>query len=178
MALYEFEGRRVAVPASGRFWVADNAVVVGMVTIEEEASIWFNTVVRGDNEPIVIGARSNIQDGCVLHTDPGFPLVIGAEATIGHMAVLHGCSIGQGALIGIGAVVLNGARIGEESLIGAGALIPEGKEIPPRSVVFGSPGKVIRPVGDQELVRMRAGVQMYLDRWQTYARALQPQAQR
>ncbi len=132
-------------PASGRYWVADNAVVLGKVTIGEDASVWFNTVVRGDNEPIVIGASSNVQDGCVLHTDPGFPLSIGAEATIGHMVMLHGCSIGRGALIGIGAIVLNGARIGEECLIGAGALIPEGKEIPPRSVVFGSPGKVMRP---------------------------------
>ncbi len=177
MALYELDGHAVAVPASGRYWVADSAVVLGKVTIGEEASVWFNTVVRGDNEPIMIGARSNVQDGCVLHTDPGFPLSIGDEATIGHMAMLHGCSIGRGALIGIGAIVLNGARIGEECLIGAGALIPEGKEIPPRSVVFGSPGKVIRPVSEQELERIRAGVELYLSRWQLYARSLKPQPQ-
>src|SRR5262245_46081637 len=177
MALYELDGHAVAVPASGRYWVADNAVVLGRVTIGDDASVWFNTVVRGDNEPIVIGARSNVQDGCVLHTDPGFPLSIGDEATIGHLAMLHGCSIGRGALIGIGAIVLNGARIGEDCLIGAGALIPEGKEIPRRSVVFGSPGKVIRPVSDQELERIRAGVELYLSRWQLYARSLKPQAQ-
>jgi carbonic anhydrase/acetyltransferase-like protein (isoleucine patch superfamily) len=176
MALYELDGHRVAVPPSGRYWVADNAVLVGQVTIEEDASVWFNTVARGDNEPIVIGARANVQDGCVLHTDPGFPLVIGAEATIGHMVMLHGCTIGAGALIGIGAIVLNGARIGSECLIGAGALIPEGKEIPPRSVVLGSPGKVVRQVTEQDLERMRWGVQLYLDRWKTYASGLRPQS--
>src|SRR5215510_1989589 len=150
MALYQLDGDRVSVPPDGRFWVADNAVVVGKVVIGQDASIWFNAVVRGDNEPIVIGPRANVQDGCVLHTDPGFPLDVGAEATIGHMVMLHGCSIGRGTLIGIGAIVLNGARIGEDCLIGAGALIPEGKEIPSRSVVFGSPGKVIRPVKEAE----------------------------
>lgn len=176
MALYELEGHRVTVPASGRFWVADNAVLVGRISIEEDASVWFNTVARGDNEPIAIGARSNVQDGCVLHTDPGFPLTIGPEATIGHMAMLHGCTIGRGTLIGIGAIVLNGARIGDECLIGAGALIPEGKEIPSRSVVFGSPGKVIRDVGERELERMRWGVELYVNRWKTYAHSLKPQA--
>ncbi|HEX5957869.1 MAG TPA: gamma carbonic anhydrase family protein [Hyphomicrobiaceae bacterium] len=169
MALYEVDGRRVTVPASGRFWVADNAVVTGNVRIEEEASVWFGTVARGDNEPIVIGARSNVQDGCVLHADPGFPLTIGPEATIGHRAVLHGCTIGRGALIGMGAVVLNGASIGEECLVGAGALIPEGKQIPPRSVVLGAPGKVMRQVTDKDLAMMRAGVEVYVRRWQAYA---------
>jgi carbonic anhydrase/acetyltransferase-like protein (isoleucine patch superfamily) len=176
MALYEFNGHRVSVPPAGRYWVADNAVLVGQVTIEEDVSVWFNSVARGDNEPIVIGERSNVQDGCVLHTDPGFPLTIGPEATIGHMVMLHGCSIGRGALIGIGAIVLNGAKIGEDCLIGAGALIPEGKEIPARSVVFGSPGKVIRQVREQELERMRWGVQLYLNRWKDYARSLRPQS--
>jgi carbonic anhydrase/acetyltransferase-like protein (isoleucine patch superfamily) len=175
MALYEFDGERVRVPDSGRFWVADNAVVIGKVAIEEDASIWFNTVVRGDNEAIVIGARSNIQDGCVLHTDPGFPLTIGAEATIGHMVMLHGCTIGHGALIGIGAVVLNGARIGEDCLIGAGSLIPEGREIPARSVVLGAPGKIIRQVTEPDLERIRFGVQLYLDRWRAYAKSLKRQ---
>lgn len=176
MPLYELDGHRVAVPAKGRFWVAENAAVIGKVAIGEDASVWFNTVVRGDNEPIVIGARANVQDGCVLHTDPGFPLTIGAEATIGHNAMLHGCSIGRGALIGIGAIVLNGADIGDDCLIGAGALIPEGKTIPARSVVFGAPGKVIRQVSEQDLERMRWGVQLYVDRWQTYAAGLRPQS--
>jgi carbonic anhydrase/acetyltransferase-like protein (isoleucine patch superfamily) len=176
MALYELDGHRVAVPASGRYWVAGNAVVVGKVTIEEDVSVWFNSVVRGDNDPIVIGARTNVQDGCVLHTDPGFPLAIGAEATIGHMAMLHGCTIGPGALIGIGAIVLNGARVGAECLIGSGALIPEGREIPPRSVVLGSPGKVVRQVTEEDLERMRWGVQLYLERWKAYSRTLKLQA--
>jgi len=176
MALYEFEGHRVSVPASGRFWVAENATVIGSVRIEEDASIWFNAVVRGDNEPIVIGARANVQDGCVLHTDPGFPLSVGAEATIGHMAMLHGCSIGRGALIGIGAIVLNGASVGEGCLIGSGALIAEGKEIPAGSVVLGSPGKIIRRVSEKDLERMRWSVETYVDRWQAYARGFQPQS--
>jgi carbonic anhydrase/acetyltransferase-like protein (isoleucine patch superfamily) len=176
MALYELDGSRVAVPANGRYWVADNAVVLGKVTIEEGASIWFNTVVRGDNEPIVIGARSNVQDGCVLHTDPGFPMTIGPECTIGHMVMLHGCSIGRGSLIGIGAIVLNGAAIGEDCLIGAGALIPEGKKIPSRSVVLGSPGKVIRQVTEKDMERIREGVETYASRWPLYARGFRPQA--
>jgi carbonic anhydrase/acetyltransferase-like protein (isoleucine patch superfamily) len=175
MALYEFEGHRVAVPASGRFFVAENAAVIGMVSLEEDVSIWFNAVVRGDNEPITIGARANVQDGCVLHTDPGFPLVVGAEATVGHMAMLHGCTVGAGALIGIGAIVLNGASIGENCLVGSGALIPEGKQIPAGAVVMGSPGKVIRQVTERDLERMRWGVQTYVDRGRAYASGLRPQ---
>lgn len=175
MALYQLEDRRVKVPASGHYWVADNATVLGDVTLGEGASVWFNSVLRGDNDPMVIGARTNIQDGSVLHTDPGFPMHIGEECTIGHMVMLHGCSIGRGSLIGIGAIVLNGAKIGEECLIGAGALIPEGKEIPSRSVVFGSPGKVIREVKPAELERMRLGMLTYYKRWQAYATGFKPQ---
>jgi carbonic anhydrase/acetyltransferase-like protein (isoleucine patch superfamily) len=169
MPLYELDGHRVAVPDNGRFWVADTAVLVGRVVIGEDASVWFGTVARGDNEPIVIGARANVQDGCVLHTDPGFPLTIGPEATIGHRVVLHGCTIGRGSLVGMGAIVLNGARIGDECLVGAGALIPEGKEIPPRSVVVGFPGRVVREVTERDLAVMRGGVLTYIERWQTYA---------
>jgi carbonic anhydrase/acetyltransferase-like protein (isoleucine patch superfamily) len=176
MALYQLDGDRIAVPANGRFWVADNAVVVGKVAIGEDASIWFNSVVRGDNEPIVIGARANVQDGCVLHTDPGFPLDIGAEATVGHLVMLHGCSIGRGTLIGIGAIVLNGARIGDECLIGSGALVPEGQEIPARSVVMGAPAKITRQVTDKDLERMQWGVELYVSKWQVYARSFKPQA--
>jgi carbonic anhydrase/acetyltransferase-like protein (isoleucine patch superfamily) len=175
MALYELDGDRVAVPASGRFWVAETAVLVGKVVIEEDASVWFGTVARGDNEPIVVGRRSNVQDGCILHTDLGFPLTIGPEATVGHGVILHGCTIGRGALVGMGAIVLNGAEIGEESLVGAGALIPEGKKIPPRSVVVGSPGKIVREVTERDLTTMRFGVQFYVDRWQAYAKGRKPQ---
>jgi carbonic anhydrase/acetyltransferase-like protein (isoleucine patch superfamily) len=176
MPLYEFEGHRVTVPANGRFWVADTAVLTGRVIIEEDASVWFGTVARGDNEPITIGARANVQDLCVLHTDPGFPLTIAEEATIGHRVVLHGCSIGRGALIGMGAIVLNGAVIGEKSLVGAGALIPEGKQIPPRSVVVGAPGRIVREVNARDLAIMRAGVITYIERWQAYAKACKPQS--
>ncbi len=176
MALYELDGHRVAVPSNGLYWVADNAIVLGKVLIEEDVSVWFGSVIRGDNDAITIGARSNVQDGCVLHTDPGFPLLIGPEVTIGHLAMLHGCTIGRGALIGIGAIVLNGAKIGEDCMIGAGAVIPEGKEIPPRSVVLGAPGKVVREVREQDLERIRWGVQLYVERWKTYARGFRPQA--
>jgi carbonic anhydrase/acetyltransferase-like protein (isoleucine patch superfamily) len=175
MPLYELDGDRVTVPANGRFWVAETAVLVGKVILEEDASVWFGTVGRGDNEPIVIGRRANVQDGCILHTDIGFPLTIGADATIGHGVILHGCTIGRGALVGMGAIVLNGAEIGEESLVGAGALIPEGKKIPPRSVVMGSPGKVVREVTERDLATMRFGAQFYVDRWQAYARGRKPQ---
>jgi len=169
MALYELDGIRVEVPGNGRYWVAENATVLGRVLIEEDASIWFNAVVRGDTEPIRIGARANVQDGCVLHADIGFPLSIGAEATIGHGVLLHGCSIGRGSLIGIGAVVLNGARVGEDCLIAAHALIPEGKVIAPRSVVMGSPGKVTREVNERDLARMRESFEAYVSRWKLYA---------
>jgi len=176
MALYELDGHRVAVPSNGLYWVADNAIVLGKVLIEEDVSVWFGSVIRGDNDAITIGARSNVQDGCVLHTDPGFPLLIRPEVTIGHLAMLHGCTIGRGALIGIGAIVLNGAKIGEDCMIGAGAVIPEGKEIPPRSVVLGAPGKIVREVREQDLERIRWGVQLYVERWRTYAHGFRPQA--
>ena len=130
MALYNLDGVGVVTPASGRFWVAPNAILLGKVKLEHEASVWFGAVLRGDNELITVGERSNVQDGSVLHTDPGFPLTIGADCTIGHMVMLHGCTIGRGSLIGIGSIILNGAKIGEECLIGANTLIPEGKDIP------------------------------------------------
>ena len=175
MALYELDGIGVELPASGRYWVAENATVLGRVRIEEDASIWFNAVVRGDTEPIVLGARANVQDGCVLHTDIGFPLLIGDGVTIGHGAILHGCRIGRGSLIGIGAVVLNGAEVGEDCLIASQALIPEGKVIAPRSVVMGSPGKVVRQVTDRDLARMRESCQDYVSRGRQYARGFRLQ---
>ncbi|MEQ1647205.1 MAG: gamma carbonic anhydrase family protein [Hyphomicrobiaceae bacterium] len=175
MGLYTLDERRVITPASGRYWVADNAVVLGDVTIEEDASVWFNVVVRGDNERITIGARSNIQDGCVLHTDPGFPMVIGPDVTVGHMAMLHGCTIGAGALIGIGAIILNGAKIGEGALVGAGALVGEGKVIPPRSLVLGSPGKVVRELRDEDVARMLRGTNGYVKNGQRFKNGFKPQ---
>lgn len=158
--------------ASSRFWIAPTAIVLGKVRLEENASVWWGAVLRGDNELITVGRNSNVQDGCVLHTDPGFPLVIGAGVTVGHLAMLHGCTIGDGALIGIGAVVLNGARIGRNALIGAKAFVPEGKEIPDNSLVLGSPGKVVRELSPEQIEHMQGGAQRYVENWQRYVRDL------
>ncbi len=176
MALYELDGSGVATPGEGRYWVAPNAIVIGKVIIEEDASVWFGSVVRGDNEPITIGARSNVQESCVLHTDPGFPLTIGPDCTIGHMVMLHGCTIGRGSLIGIGSIILNGTKIGEECLVGANTLIPEGKEIPPRSMVLGSPGKIVRELTDEDVKRIAGPAGRYVSNWKRYAAGLRPQS--
>lgn len=135
-------------------WVADTAVLIGKVTLEAEANIWFGAILRGDNEEIRIGHGSNVQENSVLHTDMGYPLTIGANCTIGHKAMLHGCSIGEGSLVGMGATILNGAKIGKGCLIGAGALITEGKEIPDGSLVMGTPGKVVRPLDAEAQARL------------------------
>ena len=140
MPLYELSGWKVTTPANGRFWIAPTATVLGRVTLGEDVSVWFGASIRGDNDAISIGNRSNVQENAVLHVDPGFPLVIGEGCTIGHLAMLHGCTIEDGALVGIGAIVLNGARIGAGAMIGAGALVPPGKVIPPNAVVIGAPG--------------------------------------
>ena len=142
-------------------WVADTAVLVGKIVVEAGASVWFGAVARGDNEEIRIGAGSNVQENCVLHTDMGYPLTIGANCTIGHKAMLHGCTIGDGSLIGMGATVLNGARIGKGCLIGACALITEGKEIPDGSLVMGSPGKVVRELDETARARLLSSAANY-----------------
>ena len=147
-------------------------MVIGKVKLEKNASVWWGSVLRGDNEPITVGEGSNIQDGCVLHTDPGFPLVIGNGVTVGHMAALHGCTIGDGSLIGIGAAVLTGATIGRDCLIGARALIPEGKTIPDNSLVMGAPGKVVREVTPEHIARMRDSAEQYVRNAELYRRAL------
>jgi carbonic anhydrase/acetyltransferase-like protein (isoleucine patch superfamily) len=173
MALYDLDDT-VRTPGPGRYWVAPNAVVLGNVVIEEDASVWFAAVVRGDNEEIRIGARSNVQDGCVLHTDPGYPMTIGPDATIGHMAMLHGCTIGAGSLVGIGAVLLNGVVIGEGSLVGAKTLLTEGKVIPPRSLVLGSPGKVVRELSEDDAAALKATAGRYVQNWRRFAAKLTP----
>ncbi|WP_024803616.1 gamma carbonic anhydrase family protein [Nocardia sp. BMG51109] len=142
-------------------WVAPNATVIGRVRIAADVSIWYSAVIRGDMEEISVGAGSNIQDGCVLHADPGFPLTVGTGVSVGHNAILHGCAIGDDVLVGMGATVLNGAVVGAGSLIAANALIPEGAEIPPGSLVAGVPGKVRRELGDAELERIRLNATVY-----------------
>jgi carbonic anhydrase/acetyltransferase-like protein (isoleucine patch superfamily) len=153
-------------------WVAPNATLVGKVKLEPGASVWFNAVLRGDNELIHIGENSNVQDGTVMHTDMGFPLNIGTGVTIGHNAMLHGCSVGDYSLIGINAVVLNGAKIGKYCIIGANSLIGEGKEIPDGSLVMGSPGKVVRELTEPQRKMLEASAAYYVHNAQRYARDL------
>lgn len=153
-------------------WAAPDAQLMGRVVLEEGASVWWGAVLRGDNEEIRVERGSNVQDLCVLHTDPGFPLLIGPDCTIGHRAILHGCEIGEGALIGMGATVLNGAKIGAGVLIGAGALIAEGKEIPPGALVMGAPGKVVRMLDDKAQEALRATAARYRDNAKRYRAGL------
>jgi carbonic anhydrase/acetyltransferase-like protein (isoleucine patch superfamily) len=169
--LYALGDRRVSLRGRNHY-IAPNATVIGTVVLEDEASLWFNTVVRGDNETIVIGPRTNIQDGSILHTDEGVPLNIGPEVSVGHLVMLHGCTIGEGSLIGIQSVILNHAMIGRECLIGACTLIPEGKSIPDRSLVMGTPGKVVRTLTDEEVARLRWTAAHYVENARRYLAAL------
>ncbi len=169
---YELDGISPQVAES--CFVAPNAALIGKVILDPGASIWFGAVLRGDNEPIHIGEGSNVQDQAVLHTDPGFPLRVGMNVTIGHLAMLHGCIIEDNALVGIGAVVLNGARIGESSLVGAGALVTEGKVIPPRSLAVGSPARVIRTLSDEQVQGLKLNSAYYVQNGQRYVKGLRP----
>ena len=159
MSLYQLEDRIPRIDPTA--WVAHSAVLIGRVECAEASSVWWNAVLRGDNEPIVIGARTNVQDGCVFHTDPGAPLILESDVTIGHKVMLHGCRIGQGSLIGIGTTILNHAVIGAHSLVGAGTLIPERKVYPPRSLIMGTPGKVVRELTDEEVTRLMQSAARY-----------------
>jgi len=154
-------------------WIAPNATVIGDVRLAENVSIWWNAVLRGDNDPIIIGANTNIQDGSILHTDDGMPLTLGRDITVGHLVMLHGCTVGDGSLVGIKSVILNGAVIGKHCLIGANTLIPEGKVIPDRSVVMGSPGKVVRELTDEQLTRFAGNVTHYIHNAQRYRLSLE-----
>ena len=156
----------------GENWVAPNAVIIGDVTLEKNTSIWFNTTLRGDIENIHIGEGSNVQDGSVLHTDPGYPLKIGKNVTVGHLVMLHGCTIGDNSLIGIGAVILNNAKIGNNCVIGAKSLITENKEIPDNSLVVGSPGRVIRKVTDEEVKAIKENAIRYQENWKKYSKSI------
>ena len=158
-------------------WTAPTATLIGKVRLEEGASVWFNAVLHGDNELILIGKHSNVQDGAVMHTDMGYPLTLGTGVTIGHNAMLHGCTVGDYSLIGINAVILNGAKIGKHCIIGANSLIGEGKEIPDGSLVMGSPGKVVRDLTDEQKKLLEASAAHYVKNGQRYARELEVQEQ-
>ena len=157
---------------SGENWVAPNATIIGDVTLEKNSSVWFNSVIRGDNENIHVGEGSNVQDGSVLHTDPGCPLRIGKDVTIGHIVMLHGCTIGDNSLIGIGAVILNNAKIGKNCIIGAKALITENKVIPDNSLVVGAPGRVVRKLTDEEIGKIAENAKHYQDNWKRYSKSI------
>jgi carbonic anhydrase/acetyltransferase-like protein (isoleucine patch superfamily) len=172
MPIYQLDGQNPDLPEPAQYFLADTAVVIGRVRLKAGASVWFGSVLRGDNEWIEIGERSNIQENCSLHTDPGFPMSIGADCTIGHNANLHGCTILSNSLVGIGATVLNGARIGRNCLIGAGALVTEGKEFPDGSLIVGAPARAVRALRDEEIGRLTAAADIYFRRWQHYAKGL------
>ncbi|HEY0200531.1 MAG TPA: gamma carbonic anhydrase family protein [Burkholderiaceae bacterium] len=170
MAVYELDGQAPRLAASA--WVADSAQVMGQVTLGEDASVWFGAVLRGDTDSITVGAGSNIQDASVLHADHGQPLTIGERVTVGHMVMLHGCTIGDESLIGIGAIVLNGARIGRNCLVGAGSLVTEGKEFPDGSMILGSPAKVVRQLTPEQIEGLRQSARHYAQNAQRFKRGL------
>ncbi|MBB6509493.1 carbonic anhydrase/acetyltransferase-like protein (isoleucine patch superfamily) [Rhizobium soli] len=168
-ALGEFQPK---LPATDRFWIAPDANVIGKVELGEDVGIWFGVTLRGDNEPITVGARSNIQEGVMVHTDPAYPVVIGSDCTIGHHAIVHGCIIGDNSLVGMGATILNGARIGRNCLVGANALVTEGKDFPDNSLIVGSPGKAIRTLDDDAVERLRQSAARYVENWKRFSRDL------
>src|SRR5262249_28240964 len=172
MAIFELDGEAPQLPADGRYWIADGAIVIGRVRLKTDASVWFNSVLRGDNEWIELGERSQIQDNAMLHTDHGFPLKIGDNCVIGHNVVLHGCVIAANSLIGMGAVVLNGARIGKNCLVGAGAVVTEGKEFPDNSLILGTPARAVRALDEKAAQAITQDADMYVRRWQQYAKGL------
>ncbi|QDY69061.1 gamma carbonic anhydrase family protein [Qingshengfaniella alkalisoli] len=174
MTIYALDGITPNFPEDGDFWVAPDANLIGKIVLESGVSVWFGATLRGDNETITVGSGSNIQENSVLHTDMGFPLTIGENCTIGHKAMLHGCEIGANSLIGMGATILNGARIGRNCLIGAGALVTEGKDIPDESLVIGTPGKVVRPLSENEITKLSRSAASYQQNMRRFRAGLQP----
>src|SRR5689334_18959383 len=174
MPIYRLEGQAPEFPPEGEFYIAETAVLIGRVRLKAEASVWFGAVLRGDNEWIELGERSQIQDNATLHTDPGFPLTIGPDCVIGHNVILHGCTIGANSLVGMGAILLNGARIGDNCLVGAGALITEGKSFPERSLIVGAPARAVRTLDDAAIKAIAAGADIYVRRFKQYANGLKP----
>lgn len=172
MAIYELDGVKPEFPGEGEYWVADSATLIGRVRLKRETSVWFGAVLRGDNEWIELGERSQIQDNATLHTDPGFPMVIGSNCVIGHNVILHGCTIGDNSLVGMGAIMLNGAKIGTNCLVGAGAVVTEGKEFPDNSLIVGAPARVVRTLDEKAAAMIRGGADIYVKRSKEYARGL------
>jgi len=172
MPIYDLGGQSPEFPGEGQYYIAETAVLIGRVRLKAETSVWFGAVLRGDNEWIELGERSQIQDNATLHTDPGFPLTIGHDCVIGHNVILHGCTIGDNSLIGMGAILLNGARIGNNSLVGAGSVVTEGKSFPDHSLIVGSPARVLRTFDEKGVEMVRAGADIYVRRWKKYAKEL------
>ena len=172
--VFSLDGQSVQGPATGCAFVAPTAVLIGDIRIGAEASIWFGAILRADDGPIHLGAGSNIQDNCVLHVDPGFPIHIGENCTIGHRAMIHGCTIGDGSLIGMGATILNGAKIGKNCLIGAGALVTEGKVIPDNTLVVGSPGRPVREITAEGIEDLQRAAALYRARWRRFRDGMMP----
>ncbi len=172
MTVYRLGAHAPELPADGSYWIAPTAQVIGQVRIGRDVGIWFGATIRGDNEPIAIGAATNIQEKATLHVDPGFPMTIGEGCTIGHNAILHGCTIGPNSLVGMGASILNGARIGANCLVGANALVTEGKTYEDGSLIVGAPAKALRKLRDEDIEAMKGAAADYVKRWQYYAREL------
>jgi carbonic anhydrase/acetyltransferase-like protein (isoleucine patch superfamily) len=172
MPIYELDGHAPEFPADGQYWVAETATLIGRVRLKAQASIWFGAVLRGDNEWIELGERSQIQDNATLHTDPGFPLTIGTNCVIGHNVILHGCTIGDESLIGMGAIMLNGAKVGRNCLVGAGAVVTEGKTFPDNSLIVGAPARAIRTLDEKAAAMIRGGADIYVRRSRQYAKGL------
>jgi carbonic anhydrase/acetyltransferase-like protein (isoleucine patch superfamily) len=172
--IYELDGQRPELPEAGRYWIAPSASVIGKVRLKLDTSVWFGAALRGDNEWIELGERSQIQDNATLHTDPGFPMTIGPDCVIGHNVILHGCTIGANSLVGMGAIMLNGSRIGENCLVGAGALITEGKTFPDGSLIVGAPARAVRTLDDAARQKITGAAEIYVKRFRQYAKGLKP----
>ncbi|TLP48641.1 gamma carbonic anhydrase family protein [Cohaesibacter sp. CAU 1516] len=174
MALYQLGEFQPDLPEEGAYWVAPSADLIGKVIMKRDASVWFGAMLRGDNEPLTIGERSNVQENCTLHTDPGCPVEIGADCTIGHNVILHGCTIGDNTLIGMGSTILNRVKIGKNCLIGANCLITEDKVIPNNSLVMGAPGKVVRVLDEEAVAKLMDSAARYVANWKAFAQNLKP----
>lgn len=172
MPVYALGDLEPTLPEEGRYWVAPDAHVMGRVILAEDVGIWFGAVIRGDNEPIAVGARSNIQEGAMLHADPGMPCTVGEDVTVGHHAILHGCTVGDGSLIGMGATVLNRAKIGKHCIVGANALVTEGKEFPDFSLIVGAPAKVVRTLDPSVVQQLKRSADSYVANWKRFAGTL------